>query len=330
MIFKWTDLFQITSVKLWTESTSAQGADSGFTGKHMRRHTHTKTQNDHTHRFPELMSTNIKFKPSSRETFLAVFLLSAFYWRVFSGTKGSTFIFYSRSSFFLLLRLFLWFFPPAASSNNLKSVRPPWPSETAEHCGIPADSMNLSSDRKYQVGPGAHSLFRMAHTSPHYKNQTNVDSTHSFTHSFSLSSEKQRRTALYMGRAYCKQSSCCDDQLTLANIRHEKVGSQRHQSRPWAIFLQAKDRFIRRSLMGVNPNSRAALTPAPTALNSQNFPLFPETKYSASSFIHPVQSLQCENEHIQFLQVWRSGKTQSSVSVTQVKGQSPSVLTPPV
>lgn len=180
----------------------------------MRRYTHrrthaaaikvykvtTKTPNDHTHRFPELMSTNMKFKPCCRETFLVIFLLSAFYWRVFSGTKGSAFIFYSRSSFFLLLlRLFLWFFPPAASSNDMKSVRPPWPSERAEHCGIPADSMNLSSDRKYQVGPGAHSLFRMVHTSPHYKtswDQTNVDSTHSFTHSFSLSSEKQKRTAL--------------------------------------------------------------------------------------------------------------------------------------
>lgn len=111
-----------------------------------------------------------------------------------------------------------------------------------------------------------------------------------------------------MGRAYCEQSSCCDEQLTLANIRHEKVGSQRDHSRPWAVFLQAKDRLIRCSQMGVPANSRGALTPAPTALNSQNFPLFPETKCSTSSFIHPVQSLQCGNEHIQFLPLWQQVK----------------------
>lgn len=107
-----------------------------------------------------------------------------------------------------------------------------------------------------------------------------------------------------MGRAYCKQSSCCDEQLTLANISWF-TGDQ---SRPWAVFLQAKDRLIRCSQMGVPAYSRGALTPAPTALNSQNFPLFPETKCSASSFIHPVQSLQCENEHIQFLPLWQQVK----------------------
>lgn len=72
----------------------------------------TKTQNDHMHRFPELMSTKIKFKPCCRETFLAVFLLSAFYWRVFSGTKGSAFIFYS---FFIL---------SSSSSSSLPVVLP--------------------------------------------------------------------------------------------------------------------------------------------------------------------------------------------------------------